>query len=112
MDFVHAGQEVELFLAQTPGHRRCGKIAHIATEQLKNVSPRLAARGGGDLATKTTEDGREAPLAVVYQASVPLDDPSGELIFGGTGRAKIHAGWQSLGQRLWRGLCQTFRFSM
>jgi putative peptide zinc metalloprotease protein len=112
MDFVHAGQEVELFLAQTPGQRLRGQIAHIAAEQLKSVSPRLSTRGGGDLATKTTEDGREAPLAVVYQASVPLDDPSGELVFGGTGRAKIHAGWQPLGQRLWRGLCQTFRFSM
>ena len=112
MDFVHAGQEVELFLAQTPGHRRCGKIAHIATEQLKNVSPRLAARGGGDLATKTTEDGREAPLAVVYQASVPLEDATGQIAAGVTGTARIHAGWQPLGERVWRSFCRTFHFEL
>ena len=45
-------------------------------------------RGGGELATRTTADGLEKPLGVVYQASVPLDDATGRLLLGGTGTAE------------------------
>ena len=112
MDFVAAGQEVEILLSQLPGEKLTGRIDRIATEELKAASPRLSARSGGQLATRTTAGGYEQPLSVVYQASVPLADPTERLIVGGTGQAKIHAGWQPLGQRLWRSLCRTFRFEM
>jgi putative peptide zinc metalloprotease protein len=112
MDFVLAGQRVEILLHQLPGEKLAGQIDHIASEELKAASARQSTRGGGQLATRTTADGVEKPLGVVYQASVPLDDHSGSLLLGATGTAKIHAGWQPLGQRLWRGLCRTFRFEM
>lgn len=112
IDFVAAGQRVELFLAQLPGQRLEGEIDHIATEELKAVSARLSTRGGGNLATRTSADGLEQPIGVVYQASVPLDDASSRILLGGTGHAKIHAGYEPLGARLWRSLCRTFRFEM
>jgi multidrug efflux pump subunit AcrA (membrane-fusion protein) len=112
MDFVAAGQPVEILLAQLPGEKLTGRIDHIASEELKAASPRLSTRGGGQLATRTTAEGYEKPLSVVYQASVPLTDEANRLVMGGTGQAKIRAGWQPLGQRLWRSLCRTFRFEL
>jgi putative peptide zinc metalloprotease protein len=112
MDFVREGQRVELLLDQLPGEKLAGSIDHVATDELKAASDRLSTRGGGQLATRTTADGIEKPLGVVYQASVPIDDASGRLLLGGTGQAKIHAGWQPLASRLWRSACRTFRFEM
>jgi putative peptide zinc metalloprotease protein len=112
MDFVSAGQDVEILLKQLPGEKLTGRIDHIASEELKATSPRLSLRGGGQLATRTTAEGYEKPLTVLYQASVPLEDEANRLLVGGTGQAKIHAGWQPVGQRLWRSLCRTFRFEM
>ena len=112
MDFIREGQHVELLLNQWPGEKLSGQIDHIAAEELKAASDRLSTRGGGILATQTTAEGFEKPLGVVYQASVPLDDPGGRIVVGGTGVAKVHAGWQTLATRLWRSACRTFRFEM
>jgi hypothetical protein len=112
MDFVREGQRVELLLSNLPGEKLAGTIEHIAAEELKAASDRLSTRGGGQLATRTTAEGYEKPLGVVYQASVPIDDATGRLLLGGTGQAKIHAGWQPLTTRLWRSACRTFRFEM
>jgi hypothetical protein len=112
MDFVRRGQQVELLLAQLPGEKLTGQIDHISAEELKAASDRLSMRGGGLLATRTTAEGYEKPLGVVYQASVPLHDDGGRLVVGGTGLAKIHTGWQPLATRLWRAACRTFRFEM
>jgi Membrane-fusion protein len=112
MDFVREGQPVELLLHQLPGEKWAGQIDRIAAEELKVASDRLSTRGGGKLATRTTAEGYQKPVDVVYQASVPLDDEAGRLLLGGTGVAKIHAGWQPLAVRLWRSACRTFRFQM
>jgi putative peptide zinc metalloprotease protein len=112
MDFVQSGQQVQVFLRQLPGESIAGQVDRIASEELKAVSDRLSTRTGGTLATRTTASGYERPIGVVYQASVPIDDVAGRLVLGGTGTAKIHAGRQPLGARLWRSLCRTFRFEM
>ncbi|MCI0360760.1 MAG: HlyD family efflux transporter periplasmic adaptor subunit, partial [Planctomycetaceae bacterium] len=112
MDYVREGQRVEMLLHHLPGEKLAGQIDRIAAEELKAASNRLSTRGGGQLATRTTAEGYEKPLGVVYQASVPLDDESGRLVLGGTGIAKVHAGWQPLATRLWRSACRTFRFEM
>ena len=72
----------------------------------------MATANGGQLATRTDHGGVERPLSVVYQANVPLDDPTGQIIVGTTGLARIHAGYQPLWQRLWRAACRTFHFEM
>jgi putative peptide zinc metalloprotease protein len=112
MDFVRAGQSARLFLNQLPGEHISGRIEHVAEQEMQAASARLTARGGGELATRTSADGIERPIDVVYQASVPLDDASGRILAGATGKAKIHAGYQTLAARAWRSLCRTFRFEM
>ena len=112
LDFVRPGQTVDLLLTPLPGQRLSGRIDRIAEENMQAAPARLAARSGGGLATHTQEGGVERPLSVVYQASVPLDDRSGQIAVGSTGLARIRAGYQPLYQRLWRSACRTFRFEM
>jgi putative peptide zinc metalloprotease protein len=112
LDFVQAGQAVDLFLASLPGQRLTGRLDHVAEQNMEAASTRLAARAGGELATRTDEAGVERPLSVMYQANVPLDDPAGQIVVGATGLARIHAGYQPLWQRTWRAACRTFYFKM
>ncbi len=112
LDFVRPGQAVDLLLASHPGLRLPGKIDHIAEENMEVAPTRLAAQAGGQLATEADKSGVHRPLSVVYQANVQIDDASGEIVPGSTGLARIHAGYQPLGQRLWRAACRTFHFQM
>jgi len=99
-------------LANLPGKVFESHVASISPETLK-VSPRaLSNKVGGDLATETDESGRERPIKPTYQANAPLDDLNGEIVIGTRGTAKIHAGYQSLGQRGWRYLSRTFNFEL
>jgi putative peptide zinc metalloprotease protein len=112
LDFVRPGQRVDLLLVSRPGEMRPVKIERIAEANMEIAPERLAAHAGGQLATRNDPHGAARPLSVVYQASAPLDDPEGDILVGTTGVARIHAGWQSLGRRLWRAACRTFRFEM
>jgi putative peptide zinc metalloprotease protein len=112
LDFVAAGQQVELLLNQLPGEKLTGQIDRLADENMQTVPARLTSRAGGPVASRTGADGQEQPLSVLYQANVPLGDPTGRIAIGATGLAKIHAGYQPLYQRLYRAACRTFRFEM
>jgi len=112
LEFVQPGQSADLFLASRLGEKRVGKIDHIAEQNMAAAPTRLAARAGGQLATQPDKSGIERPLSVVYQASVPLDDPTSAILIGTTGSARIHAGSQPLYHRLYRAACRTFRFEM
>jgi putative peptide zinc metalloprotease protein len=112
LDFVRAEQAVDLLLVSLPGQRLLGHVSHVSEQNMEATSSRLAARGGGQLATRRDQAGIERPLATVYQASVPFDDPAGQIVVGATGIARIHAGYQPLWQRLWRAACRTFHFEM
>ena len=73
----------------------------------------LASKAGGELATKTDESGVERPWSPSYQVLVfPLDGPDDLLRIGLRGRAKIHARWQTVGQRAWRLVSETFNFRL
>ena len=112
LDFVRAGQSVDLILHSLPGEKRLGRIERIAEENMQAAPTRLAARGGGQLATRADERGIEQPLTTIYQANVPFDDSTNRIVVGSTGTARIQAGWQPLWQRLWRTACSTFHFKL
>lgn len=112
MPFIREGQHVSLVLDSRPGEFVKGKITKIANTKLKTSSSQLSNKSGGDLPTKTDEKGREVPLNTSYQAHVPLDNSDGLLFIGLKGRAKVYAGYQTLGQQAWRYLAQTFNFKL
>jgi putative peptide zinc metalloprotease protein len=112
IEFVHLGQDVRIQLNELPGHRLHGTLTAIASEELKQSPKQLSNKAGGELATKTDEAGVERPMSPSYQATVPLGNTDGLLRTGLRGRAKIDAGYRTLGQRAWRYLTQTFHFRL
>ncbi len=112
IDFVMVGQDVEIKLDELPHHTYRGKIAQVAAQVMQATPTRLSAKVGGELPTKTDESGVERPVSPSFQASVYLEDEEGWLRPGLRGRAKIHVAPQSLGQRFWRFVAQTFNFKL
>ncbi len=113
IDLVDIGQPVVVKLDELPGDTYKSEITEISKVELK-VSPReMSHRTGGDLQTKTDQQGVERPLTPSYQAVAPLDDNDGLLVVGLRGRGKTSAKqWLSLGSRAWRWFGQTFHFKL
>jgi putative peptide zinc metalloprotease protein len=113
IELVREGQKVDIKLQELPLETLHGAIKEIANIDLKVTPQRLSVKSGGDLATVTDKaTGAEHPANVSYQARVPVDDAQRQLLIGLRGQAKIHAQWQSLGQRFWRFITHTFNFRM
>jgi putative peptide zinc metalloprotease protein len=113
IDFVASGQEVDIKLDHLPLDLLHGRISRIALEPVKVTPRNLSNKSGGELASKTDEGGVERPWSPSYQALVfPLTGPEDMLRTGLRGRAKIHARWQTIAQRTWRLLGDTFHFRM
>ena len=108
IEFIAPGQQVEIQLDQNPYGTFHGQIMQVSAEQLRVSSTHLAAEG--DLATRKDSSGHLRPMSTTYQASVPLDAPAGDVVIGGTGQAKIHAGYRTIGSRIWWALASVFKF--
>ncbi len=107
VNFVNEGQSVRLQVEEAPGSVFTGAIVELANLDLK-VVPRELVKGS-EIPLRLDEQGVPHPLATSYQARVVLDDsPALTLLPGTRGRAKISAEPQSLAQRFYRFLEQTF----
>ncbi|MGC4002628.1 MAG: hemolysin D [Pirellulales bacterium] len=112
VDFVRRDQRVEIKLDALPGETLKTALSDVSPERLSESSKQLAVKAGGELETKTDENGVERPISTVYQAKADLTDESGTLLPGMRGRARIHAEPQTLARRTWRYIQQTFHFRM
>jgi putative peptide zinc metalloprotease protein len=112
IDFVREGQVVEIMVDALPGDTFETTIGYLSPEKLRNVSPQLSSRAYGDVETITDETGAERPISTSFQALARMDNLEGVVRPGMRGRAKIHAGYQTLGQRFWRYITQTFNFKL
>lgn len=110
LQFVRPGQRVWLQLDELPGEVLSGTVTEIARADLKVLPRELAT--GEDLPVRISEQGTARPLETSYQARVSLDDPTGRLLIGTRGRAKIIADPQSLARRIYRYLRRTFSFEL
>lgn len=110
VEFVAAGQRVEVLLDELPGRTWQGTIAEVAEIDTRTAPRQLAARLGGDVSTRRDAQGGERLANASYQVRVPLDDADGLMLLGLRGRAKVHVSWQPLAPRLWRWITSTFRF--
>jgi putative peptide zinc metalloprotease protein len=110
MEFIRAGQTVEVQLDEHPGRLLSGTIREIAEIDLKITPPELLPAGA--LPTRPDESGVYRPAGTVYQARVALEPTDTPLVIGASGRAKIHAPPLSLARRFSRYLSHTFRFEL
>jgi putative peptide zinc metalloprotease protein len=112
MDFVRIGQEVEIKLDALPGDTFESNIEELSYEKLIYASKVLSNKAQGEVETTTDETGMERPISTLYQAEALLVDTERVIRPGMRGRAKIHAGYQTLGQRFWRFVTRTFNFKL
>lgn len=112
VEFVRPGQTVDIIVEQLPTQKFRTRISHVAEADMDHSPAALSQKTGGELATRTDGRGQQRPVDVTYQASSPVNDETAIILSGGTGNAKIHAGYQTLAQLAWRGVCRTFRFEM
>ena len=112
IEFIEEGQEIDIQLNELPGETLRSKVASKSETELNQSPEKLSAKAGGDLPTKTDPTGAEVPLNTSYQVSAPLDDPNRLMHVGLRGQAKIHAKWQTLGQRGLRLFFRAFDFKL
>ena len=74
IEFVRAGQDVELYLEGQPGEVITSKIEQVSKQDLQTSPRGLSNKAGGGLPTTTDAAGRERPMSITYQASAMLDD--------------------------------------
>jgi putative peptide zinc metalloprotease protein len=110
LPFIKRKQKVTMIIDALTDMTFEGEIAAIAPREMQATDPSLSNQAGGGLATRKDPDGIERPLSSTYQALVPLDNEDGLLKVGFRGKAKIRAGYQTLGSRLWTYLTRTFHF--
>lgn len=112
LEFLHAGQAVDVVLEPLPRRKFRSRIEQVSQLDMQ-VSPQsLSSKAGGELLTRQDSGGLERPLSTTYQASASLTDEEGLLFVGATGQARIHAGSQTIARRMWRYLCRNFRFDV
>jgi len=129
-DEERIGQMVSIKFDQMPHRTFTGWISIVAHDRESTASEEFSTRTGGEAAVVTDkETGQEKFQSVQYYALVPFPDPKAaddeevevdaivdnpDILFrpGLRGRAKIHADWQPLGQRLWRFITHTFNFEL
>lgn len=112
IDAVRVGQSATIVLDELPHTRFTTQIATISTDELKLAPSALSARHGGPLETKTDESGHERPVHTTYQAGATLSNRGDAIIAGARGTAKISAGTETLGRRLWRELARTLAWEL
>ena len=112
IEFVRRGQPVELFPTLLPGTTIHASTETISNVRLKSVPKALASPFGGDVVTIRDESGRDVPQSATFQVAVPFENVNDLLVDGGTGRARIRTGSQTIGSRIWRLTQKTFRFDL
>jgi multidrug efflux pump subunit AcrA (membrane-fusion protein) len=112
VEFVTAGQPVDLKLDSFAWQTFRGTVDQLAEGHIEAGSERLSVKAGGQVPTETDASGREIPISTSYEALMTLDDPEAVFTPGMRGTARIQVGSRTLGQWLLRLLWQTFNFRM
>jgi len=105
---ICADQRVDIQLAQSRGTVVRSRIAQVSRLD-RHDAQRRGAQWQDDRSVTPTAN-TAAGWNIAYQASVPLELTTGGVFIGTTGKARIHAGYQTVAQRLGRYLARTFNF--
>ena len=112
IEFVQPRQKVELQLRQHPLKLYQSEITEFVPVKMRETPQVLSSKNGGDIISTVNDEGQQVPASTTYMLTVPVQIEDEYVIDGGTGVAKIYAGRQTAGRRIWRLLCHTFRFEL
>lgn len=89
------------------------EVSEIAKRSRDEIPPELSHDAGGEIAAKADpKTGVVKPQTAVYEAIIPIENPSLTLQPGLRGFAKIDGGTHTFGWWLWRLFHKTFHFSL
>jgi len=89
------------------------EVSEIAKRSRDEIPPELSHVAGGEIAGKADpKTGAVKPQTAVYEAIIPLENPSLTLQPGLRGFAKIDGGTHTFGWWLWRLINKTFNFNI
>ncbi|MFK7738385.1 MAG: biotin/lipoyl-binding protein [Pirellulaceae bacterium] len=101
VQLVASGQSMDLLLESTPWKRLKGTVLEVSQEELTSIPRELSQSTGGPVAVNPSADGLEKPLFTSYKVYCELASSNGvnatELASGFLGRAKIQAGYSTVG---------------
>lgn len=112
IEFVRTDQPVELLVRQVPLKVFESVTEQISPTEMKSTPKSISSQYGGDIVTTRNKSGEDVPQSTKYMVNVPLANPDSLILPGSTGVAKIRTGSQTVGQRIWRLVSQTFQFEL
>ncbi len=110
VEFVRKGQTARIWLPQVPGRMLTGRVTQVGESRVETVPVELAK--AGKVATTISDDGIPRPTSTSFQARIAIDPLDAEVALRSTGKASISVSPSSLGHRLYRYACDTFRFEL
>ena len=112
VEFIRKEQPVELFVNQVPCEIFRSEVKLITPNEMQDTPKALSSKHGGDIVTETARSGREVPTSTKFLVKVNLENPDDLVVPGSTGVAKVRAGSQTVGRRIWRLASRTFQFEL
>lgn len=112
VEFMLEGQTAKIWLAQFPGRVFHSSLHEVAVDPVRFVPPQMASQNAGPIESTPSLAGKFKPDSAKYLVIAKLEDSQQMFVKDGTGVARIHVGYQTLGNRLWRAIAHTFNFKM
>ena len=112
VEFIKKEQPVELLVSQVPCEIFHSEIKLVTPNEMRDTPRALSSKNGGDIVTVTARSGEEVPTSTKFLVKVNLENDEQLVVPGSTGVAKIRAGSQTVGRRIWRLASRTFQFEL
>jgi len=112
VEFAKVDQDVKVWLSGIPSEIFQLKVQEVAVDPVDTVPDFLAGQNGGSIDASKTASGGWRPASAKFQVKVALKKGELDFIKDNTGVARIHVGYKTAGQQIWRFLEHTFRFEL
>ena len=112
VEFIKKQQAVELLVNQVPCETFESEIKLVTPNEMRDTPRALSSKHGGEIVTTTDRSGMEIPTSTKFLVKVDLENKDELIVPGSTGVAKIRAGSQTVGRRIWRLASRTFQFEL
>ena len=112
VEFIKKEQPVELLVNLVPCEIFHSAIKLVTPNEMRDTPRALSSKYGGDIVTETARSGMEVPTSTKFLVKVDLENEDELVVPGSTGVAKIRAGSQTVGRRIWRLASRTFQFEL
>jgi len=112
VEFTTTGQVAKIWLAQFPSRVFHTTLSEVSVDPTKFIPAQMASQNAGPIEASPSLSGQFKPESAKYLVVAKLNDPNGIFVKDATGVARIHVGYETVGNRVWRFLSHTFSFKL